>query len=120
MRPLILRIQYADGATEELSLHSELVVEAVHGATYSILNKGSGKIISNLVAKRVKDSLLIQMGEARLVEVGGYYCSDTGGNADLRGLPFASFDLGANGIVTPDSLITLLPCRFVGPEAPKT
>ena len=44
----ILRIQYADGATEELSLHSELVVETTHGASYSILDAGSGMVVPNL------------------------------------------------------------------------
>lgn len=113
----ILRIQYADGATEELSLHSELVVQATHGASYSILDAGSGMVVPNLVVKRVKDSLLIQIGEVPLVEIGGYYGLGSEGGADLCGSPCAYFDLGGDCIVTPDSLIPLLSCRFWGPVA---
>ena len=67
--------------------------------------------------KRVKDSLLIQVGEVPLVEIGGYYGPGSEGGSDLCGSPRAHFDLGGDCIVTPDSPIPLLSCRFFGPVA---
>lgn len=73
MANLKLRILSVNRTVQELDVHANLAVKVESGATYSVVDGGSGAVISDIVVKRVSDSLVLEQGGERLVVIQEYY-----------------------------------------------